>query len=268
MGKYTALEMGSYFQRVGNKDLFANGMTLSQLANAMSEYPYSDVDVGSLSKIINGQRKLLAWQLEAFCHVLNISDLGRRRLERAMAQDRCGDVGLESYVLFDPAVVTFLTKDIERIKQARMDGSLGNALSLLSDIFVLQRELMPHESDSPPSLCILSLLEEERELLMEDIAESGWAFRLPPLPIGKSLEEIDALNTSSSDINLAFVNQVARTAAPLSERERLIWVQRYEHGRSEKDIAANLSLEVATVHALLLSARRIVMDTINENEQG
>lgn len=88
---YLAKEVEKYYQRVGNRILFSNGMTLNKLAWEMwEELGCKEIDPSVLSRVVNGERLLTFEQLLIFIQILGISQENKSLLTEALFLDISG----------------------------------------------------------------------------------------------------------------------------------------------------------------------------------
>lgn len=86
--EYLASELQKFYQKVNNKLIFSNGMSLNQLALEMwTTLGYQGMDPSLLSRIIHGERVFTGEQLLAFCRILGLNEIEKYSLENASGKD-------------------------------------------------------------------------------------------------------------------------------------------------------------------------------------
>lgn len=266
MGIHLARELRNYFQQSGNKHLFANGLTLNELAWEMGAIAHGEVYPSILSKAINGHRLLTDWQVEAFCQVLGLTEAQRWRLSYAIAQDKCTAAGVDIHLGATPPTLDLIARNIRSIEQVRAQGMLQLALDMLYDLYHWQSQIEGTTLQSP-IVRIFALMDRERAYVIEAIEHSRWqitADAIDLLNIPSVAELIEYIQTNTlSDV----LNHLISTLAPLSPTERLVWEQRYKQQISVARIASTLHITPATVELLLLSARTKVIAYLQDTEE-
>jgi len=81
-------QLKNYYHRDGNKIIFCNLMTLSELALAMWEkLGNQEIDGSVLSRVLHGKRLFSRKQLVIFCKILALSELDSQLLKQLLTQE-------------------------------------------------------------------------------------------------------------------------------------------------------------------------------------
>jgi hypothetical protein len=93
---FLAKELKKYYQRIGNKIVFSNEMSLNQLAWEMWErLGYKEIDPSVISRVLKGERVFNFKQLFVFTQVLNIDSREKEKLKKALYEELAHRYGLE-----------------------------------------------------------------------------------------------------------------------------------------------------------------------------
>ena len=149
MGKDLSKELQKYYTRKGNRIIFANGMTLNQLAWEMWErLGCFGVDPSVLSRVVNGTRVFTRNQLEIFCKLLNSSKKNRNRLFNAFYADleeRMGtnlfEEGTSLSIDYLDSRLTSLGRDMRRIPFDITDSIIKELLEVIRDKILLTSDI-------------------------------------------------------------------------------------------------------------------------------
>ncbi len=95
-----------YYTRKGNRIIFANGMTLNQLAWEMWErLGYREIDPSVLSRVISGERRFTHTQLMVFSKILKLGKSETSILREILAKE------LISKFDFDREIFSYTNED-------------------------------------------------------------------------------------------------------------------------------------------------------------
>jgi len=138
-----------HYRRLGNRVIFANGMTLNQLALEMWEnLEGREIDSSVLSKVINGKRLFSFKQLRIFCDLLKLPQFERNHLFKSLSKDLLSKFGKLSgnqlSILFSPKI-HYSDRPINIRKIA---GTLSKSSRVLFEKLAL--ELIPETGKQDP----------------------------------------------------------------------------------------------------------------------
>jgi tetratricopeptide (TPR) repeat protein len=137
LSKYLAKALEKYYSRDGKKIVFANGMTLNQLAWEMWEkLGFTQIDPSVISRVIRGQRQFTSTQLKTFCSLLNLGPQETNKLISDRLQDLYEKYGLDQ---LDPqfgfnSVVDYAQMVLPVVKKLRESGFQNLSYDLSSEL--------------------------------------------------------------------------------------------------------------------------------------
>jgi len=125
-----------YYLHKGNRIIFANKMTLNQLAITMWErLGFHEMDASVLSRVIHGERLFTQKQLSVFCDLLKISRREKFSLKEILLSDIYKKFRLEPNFYNFNSFGSLIENLIKKIAEFRMIGNPYLA-SELTDILL------------------------------------------------------------------------------------------------------------------------------------
>lgn len=188
-----------YYRRCGNRIIFANKMTLNQLALKLWErLGYQGVDTSVLSRVINGERLFTPRQLEVFCDVLGLDEHSKALLKNALTEDYYLKYDLDVDLSFSSIFFDLVDESIKRAISMGNKGELKLSFEWINfleeKLKLARRKNLYLKSKNMIDQLLAKLLFEKANLYFA-LIQSPQALRILR-PIAKKIIEIGRILNS------------------------------------------------------------------------
>ena len=269
---FVAAEVKKYFKRIGNRDVFRNGMSASEVGLAMMTDSLTamssqrkDDGKATINRIKNAKRRITPEQTRTFCEVVGLTTDEQLLFESARLMDDLAWEGMDVAMVALAPTINLIIRNLNLANDALLEGKLELAMSMISSVFRWKDEMGDGSFGSPFLIRIYTLMTVEREKLIQMISQQWQSFDLSYIELVDAAPLLEVVGELSTKTRLQLTQSIHNPNLLLTQIEQKVWEGLYRHKQSISEVAASLFLQPGTVQSIRESIeQRILAELVHQ----